>query len=227
MSTNKKNDSTMSLLMIVAGVGIVLFSIFYVFSNCNEKAKGYKSEIDVLDQTIADREEKVSKEGYYKEQITANNSAKAKVLKYFPADIKAEDDLLFCKEIEDTLAFYYTTKGSFNNPIIFYADNASSLVGYTRVCEYDFSASYGSLKDMVDYINYYKYRRAITDLKVASEGGILTGSMTVNEYYVVGGGNTYESPVINNVALENKNPFGVLDGLTKEEYEKDFMNGIQ
>lgn len=219
MAANKKNDNTTSILMIIVGIAFAFLSFMYVFKPCINKAKEYNKEVDVLDQTIASREDKVAKKAYYEEQTEINEKAREKVMKYFPADIKAEDDLLFCKEIEDSLAFYYTTKGTFNNPIIFYADNASSLIGYTRVCDYDFAASYDSLKEMVDFINYYKFRRAITDLKVAYESGVLTGTMTVNEYYVVGGGNEYKSPTINNVTIGNDNPFNTLDNVTRDDYD--------
>ena len=181
MATSKKKDSsTTSLLMIIIGALLIILSYVYVFSPAMDKKKTYNEEVKELNNTISERENKVSQQTKYEEDTKNYEAAREKVLEYFPADIKAEDDLLFCKEIEDTLAFYFTSVGRFGNPIIFYADNASSLVGYNRVCEYDFSTSYESLKDMIDYVNYYKYRRSISAINASYENGALSGGMVVS-----------------------------------------------
>ena len=148
MAGNSKNDSSVSLLMIVLGIAIALLSYLFVFNPCMEDKDKYNEEIDVLDGLIAERTEKKAKENFYNEQIKILEDTRAKVLKYFPADIKAEDDLLFCKELEDKTQFYFTLNGSFDNPIIFYADTGSSLVGYTRKCSYGFAVSYESLAEI-------------------------------------------------------------------------------
>lgn len=215
----KKDNSTTSILMIVIGILLAFASYMYVYTPCMEKKNTYNEEIDVLDSTIADREDKKSREGQLKKEIETYKATRDNVLKYFPADIKAEDDLLFCKEIEDYAAFYFTTKGSFERPIIFYADNASSLVGYTRVCQYDFATSYDSLIEMVDYVNYYKYRRAITEMSVAYDSGVLSGAMSVNEYYIVGGNNKYEAPNPGRFEPGNENPFATLENVTRDDYD--------
>ena len=230
-ANTKKDNGTISILMVVAGILLALLSYLYVFNPCMEKKKTYNDEVKELNSTISDRENKVSNKEAYQEDTKNFETSRKKVLDYFPADIEAEDDLLFCKEIEDKLAFYYTQSGTFNSPIIFYADNVSSLIGYTRVCDYDFAISYESLSEMVDYINYYKYRRAITDLNVSYDNGALSGAMRVNEYYVVGGGNKYESPThildLNRLEDEfrvetNENPFNTLVGLNREDYDVIF-----
>lgn len=218
----KKDNSTTTLLMVIIGVLVGLLSYLYVYSPCIEKKETYNSEIDVLDSLISDRQEKISREEQMENEISAFKETREQILQYFPADIEAEDDLLFCKEIENLTGFYFTTKGIFESPIIFYADNTSSLVGYTRVCGYEFASTYSAFKQMVDYINYYKYRRAITDLKVEYDSGILSGAMVVNEYYIVGGGNEYVSPYIPSVEPGNDNPFDTVLDFTKDNFGEFF-----
>lgn len=222
MAGNSKNDSSISLLMIVIGIAVALLSYLFVFNPCMEDRDKYNEEIDVLDGLIAERTEKKANESYYNEQIKILEDTRAKVLKYFPADIKAEDDLLFCKEIEDKLAFYFTTNSSFDSPIIFYADTGSSLVGYTRTCTYGFAVSYESLKELVDYINFYDYRRSIQEMDVSYDSGVLSGEMLLNEYYVVGGGNEYKAPSIDAPEPGNENPFQTLLDVSRDDYDVIF-----
>lgn len=222
MAGNSKNDSSVSLLMIVLGIAIALLSYLFVFNPCMEDKDKYNEEIDVLDGLIADRTEKKAKENFYNEQIKILEDTRAKVLKYFPADIKAEDDLLFCKELEDKTQFYFTLNGSFDNPIIFYADTGSSLVGYTRKCSYGFAVSYESLAEIIDYINFYDYRRSIQEMEISYDSGVLSGEMLLNEYYVVGGGNEYKAPSIDAPELGNDNPFQALLGVNRDDYDVIF-----
>lgn len=221
-ANTKKDNGTTALLMIVAGVLLALLTYLYVFNPCMEKKNSYNEEVKTLNNLIAERESKKSLEEKYKADTKNFEASREKVLQYFPVDIKAEDDLLFCKEVENSTDFYFTTKGVFSSPIIFYADNASSLVGYTRVCGYEFATSYASLKDMLDYINYYKYRRSISELSVSYENGGLSGEMIVNEYYVVGGDKEYKSPTVDGVTLGNDNPFDTIVELGKDDYDVIF-----
>ncbi len=223
MAASKGKDNYNGLLMVVIGIVIVLVVWYFVFNPLMDDRDAYNKEIEVFDQTISDRTAKVANQAKIEEETEGFKKTRDKVMKFFPADIKAEDDLLFCKEVENATKFFFTTTGVFGSPIIFFADSGSSLVGYNRVNVYEFAASYASFKEMVDFINYYPYRRSIKAMKLSYDSGILSGELALNEYYVVGGDNEYKKPAVTG-QLGNDNPFNTLTtDLNREDHNIEII----
>ena len=68
MATSKKKDSsTTSLLMIIIGALLIILSYVYVFSPAMDKKKTYNDEVKELNNTISERESKVSQQTKYEE----------------------------------------------------------------------------------------------------------------------------------------------------------------
>lgn len=223
MAKSQKNDQNMTLIVFVVAAAILFVSYKFVFSSYNEKKQTVNDEITALDAVIKDRDDKISREEETKKSIDTFKSTKEKVLASFPAGIEAEDDLLFCKELEDKLGMFLTTSATFSDPIIYFSDPGSSLVGFCKTNEYQFSCSYTSFKELLTAINTYGLRRSIKELSIQYDTGILTGNMTLNEYYVQGKGLEYKSPSVTGITPGNTNPFGTLEGL--DETMKEILFG--
>lgn len=224
MAKSQKNDQNMTLIVFVVAAAILFVSYRFVFTSYSEKKQTLNDEITTLEATIKDRNDKISREAETKKSIDTFKSTKEKVIASFPADIKPEDDLLFCKELEDKLGMYLTSSGTFSDPIIYFSDPGSSIVGFCKTNEYTYSCSYNSFKELLQAINTYPYRRSIKNISVQYDAGILSGIVTLNEYYVQGKDLEYKSPSVTGVTPGNTNPFGTLEGL--DETMKELLFGV-
>lgn len=81
-----------------------------------------------------------------------------------------------------------------------------------------FTGSYTSLKDMVEYLSDQSGRMTLDNVNASfdSTTGKLTGSITVNLFSMAGIGKTYTEPDAGSVAYGTNNIFGTIEGSGKK-----------
>lgn len=87
---------------------------------------------------------------------------------------------------------------------------AGSIAGYYAALTMNYEASYDDFKKMVAYIKSLEDRTTITAAASAydSETGLLSGTITVNMYYLTGTGKEYKAPQIDGIQKGVNNIFG-------------------
>lgn len=81
-----------------------------------------------------------------------------------------------------------------------------------------FTGTYASLKDMVDYLSDQSGRMTLDNVNASfdSTTGKLTGNITVNLFSMAGTGKTYTEPDAGSVAYGTNNIFGTIEGSKKK-----------
>jgi len=89
----------------------------------------------------------------------------------------------------------------------------TALKGYRTTISISFRVSYDGLKKCLDYINNYPERSNISDLTLSYdiETGLLSGSMNIYMYHMVGPSIQYQEPVIDAGVLGVDNVFGTIE----------------
>lgn len=84
------------------------------------------------------------------------------------------------------------------------------IAGYYAALTMNYEASYDDFKKMVAYIKTFEDRTTITAAASAydSETGLLSGTLTVNMYYLTGTGKEYEAPQVDESNKGVNNLFG-------------------
>lgn len=84
------------------------------------------------------------------------------------------------------------------------------IAGYYAALTMNYEASYDDFKKMVAYIKTFEDRTTITAAASAydSETGLLSGTITVNMYYLTGTGKEYEAPQVDGSNKGVNNLFG-------------------
>ena len=85
-----------------------------------------------------------------------------------------------------------------------------------------FTGTYASLKDMVDYLADQSGRMTLDNVNASfdSTTGNLTGSITVNMFSMAGTGKTYTEPDAGSVAYGTSNIFGTIESGKKSKKSK-------
>ena len=94
------------------------------------------------------------------------------------------------------------------------AENLTDLtVLFRRLDTLQFSGTYESLKDAVDYLASRSGRMTLdsVDASFDASTGNLTGTITVNMFSMTGTGSTYTEPDAGSVALGRKDLFGTIE----------------
>lgn len=93
------------------------------------------------------------------------------------------------------------------------ADLTDQTVLFRRLDTLQFSGTYDSLKDAVDYLASRSGRMTLdsVDASFDASTGNLIGTITVNMFSMTGTGSTYTEPDAGSVALGRKDLFGTID----------------
>ena len=85
-----------------------------------------------------------------------------------------------------------------------------------------FTGTYASLKDMVDYLADQTGRMTLDNVNASfdSSTGNLSGSITVNLFFMAGTGQTYTEPDAGSVAYGTDNIFGTIESGKKSKKNK-------
>lgn len=87
---------------------------------------------------------------------------------------------------------------------------SNPVSGYYATIGINYEASYTGLKDMIEYVNTYEDRMTISDTSASfdSETGGLSGTMTLNMYYLMNTGKEYIPPEFEGISKGVTNIFG-------------------
>ena len=102
------------------------------------------------------------------------------------------------------------------------ASQLTTPVLYRTQDSMQFTGTYASLKDMVDYLADQSGRMTLDNVNASfdSSTGNLTGSITVNLFSMAGTGKTYTEPDAGSVAYGTDNIFGTIESGKKSKKSK-------
>ena len=102
------------------------------------------------------------------------------------------------------------------------SDTLTSPVLYRIQDSMQFTGTYASLKDMVDYLADQAGRMTLDNVNASfdSSTGNLSGSITVNLFAMAGTGKTYTEPDAGSVAYGTSNIFGTIESGKKSKKSK-------
>lgn len=220
---NKKmsiNNRDKTLLFILLGA-VVLFLVWrFVVTPMTERNAQLTTEANTLRQEIAELERIQQNEEAYRTDMANMNAEIETVFKDIPAGIKAEDKVVFTKNIEskydldvygiglqeDLLVYTMDEKG--DNP----TDEGKVLLS-TNVT-IDCNTSYEALKAVLRGIKNEGKKLSIASATFSfdRETGGLTGTLVANMFYLNGQGLEYVPDPIESVQIGTSNLFGSSGG---------------
>ncbi len=217
------NRKDVQLLILVMGILVAVLSWQFVYNPNQEKAEQISAENETLRKTVAELEELDSKkEQYIADTETMKQDCNDIISRFEPG-----------VEIEDAMLYLYNMENVADNQVVvpsigFGQPSPIPYTGTTTVEEYEltddgmqlytaqdsisFTTTYSGLKSVVRYIYDIPGRKSISSVSLsAGTDGYLSGSMSLDFYYLTGTDKMYIPADIPGVRLGRDNIFGVLD----------------
>lgn len=214
---NKKiNDRELKLIFVLGGM--VLFFLIYQFGYLNaQKANDkLKSQVDEVHGQVKVMQTMKQNEETYKAYTDSMTQEMEDVMNAIPSEIRSEDKIMFARNLENNYGIHVTGVGLQTDEMVYEmnedgsnpADDGKLL--YRTVVTLDCESDYTQLKNCLRGLKSSNYKMSVdtASFSTSDETGKLTGSMTVNMYYLYGSDKPYEPLTIDGVSIGTDNIFG-------------------
>ena len=227
------NNQKNKILLLIACVGIfaALLTFLYVFQPCQEKADAIVAQNTQLQAEVTRLETIASNKEKYEEEIMKMRNNITYFVERYPADILPEDTIMFIDEMEDINGVAITavgfgsasevvypgqvtllpTEAVANSDVEQLKDVASmDLHMYKLPLSLNIETEYYDFKDVIDYVYEHRNRMDLSAISLSFDHntGGLSGSLTLDTYYLQGSNATYEESFIPSMQLGVDTVFG-------------------
>ena len=198
----KLGEKEKKIIYIVVSVAIVLCAFLLGYRNIDKKTKSLETEVKELDTKHKNYLTMKNNLPKYEKGIEEGDAEYLNILGDFNTGYTQEYALSFLKEVENASGAWISQAGfaqleevySFghvasSNP--FYpsmAGYSTDNKGYKTVISTAFEGTYDSFKNLVDYINNYKFKCTIDSITAQNnrDTGIISGTMVISLYSIQG-----------------------------------------
>lgn len=224
MTVSKRDQK---LLMFVAALLVFVGGYSGVYTRYNAKTEAVEAEAAALAPRLAELQQYAQNETTYRAAIEDDTAKMEQEIAQYPPDIRAEDQIMFAREMETTVGLSIDG-ASFAEPepimLIESArpaqeDPAKSekmkLVVYKSAASYVCEAGYEQMKRAVDYVYDASNKSALSSLSISydNETGKLTGTMAVDQYFITGWDNAYRETPVPRVPVGTANIFRTIPNI--------------
>lgn len=200
-----------TLLIILASAILVFCAFFFGYRNISKQNDDLDSQIKKLNSKYNSLQIMKLNAKEYQEDTIEYNKRSEDILNKFDTGFSQEYSIMFLKGIENktgawlnqaglaqTEAIYNFGQTTSSNP----ATPGSSVYttdyqGYKTTMNLAYEVSYKGLKDMINYINTYKYKCTIDSLSMSynADSDTVSGSLVLTQYAITGSDREFKNIV--------------------------------
>ena len=219
-------------ILCVVGAAIIIFCAYYFgcrilinkTQETTETISTLNKEHNALNLMLANAKK-------YSTDTESYNSKYDEILNKYDSGNTQEYSIMLLKEIEDRTGAWISQAGLAQTEEIYtfgevttsnpYAEEGSKVyhsdyVGNKTTLTLTYQATYDQFKDMINYINGYKYKFTIDSISMSytAETDCVSGSLVLTQYAITGGDRKFNNVNITNVLNGTDNIFhsGIFSG---------------
>lgn len=226
----KISESDKKLLVVFLAICILAASYFFVFDKGMTKAQEIETENEQKEQKVLQLQSKIARENEIRKETEELKEKQEQIKNKYPIDVTEEKVMSIIRDIEKKMDFKVSQitfiKGNSlteqqqtqatesaeasESSSTDAASKESMMTGKYMSATVSYKASYRGLKMINQYVNKNSDRITIPAVSAAfdSETGKLSGTLTMNFYYLPVDGKEYEEPEVSGVTDGVKNIFG-------------------
>ncbi|MEF2587898.1 MAG: hypothetical protein U0M55_08490 [Butyrivibrio sp.] len=219
-------------LLCVVGAAIIIFCAYYF--GCRiliNKTQEITETISALNKEHNALKLMLANAKKYTTDTESYNSKYDEILNKYDSGNTQEYSIMLLKEIEDRTGAWISQAGLAQTEEIYtfgevttsnpYAEEGSKVyhsdyVGNKTTLTLTYQATYDQFKDMINYINGYKYKFTIDSISMSytAETDSVSGSLVLTQYAITGGDRKFNNVNITNVLNGTDNIFhsGIFSG---------------
>lgn len=220
----KISDRDIKLIYVVLSLAIILCGYFFGFRKltaANEQLDDEISKLKTRHATLRTMEKNAKK---YSDDTVVYNDNYDKILSRFDTGYSQEYSILFIKELESKVDTWLSQAGLAQTENIYTFGQvkstnpgseagvtvySSDYKGYKTVLTLTYQTSYENFKDLIEYINNYKYKCTIDSMSMSynSESDVVSGALVVSQYAITGKDRKFSNVNINGILNGSDNIF--------------------
>lgn len=214
--TMKISDKEKKLLVILSGCVLVFLVYRLIFTPLQDSNDNLRTQKEQLQQQVNQMQGMVSNKSSYENQTKTMQDEMKTIFDSIPSNLTAEDEILYAYNLESKYnmsisslttpqaELAYTMNKDGKNSI----DNGKILykVPMAVAC----NVKYEGIKDYLRDLAKEKYSKSIDNVSLTfdKQTGYLSGTYTVNMYYLLGSDRKYVPQSVDGVTLGTDNIFG-------------------
>lgn len=218
----KISDRDKRLIYIVLSLAIVFCAWFFGYRKLTDLNTKLDADIKALNTEYNRLRIIKEKIPTYEADTKFNNEQYDAILAKFDTGFSQEYSIMFIKELEEkvdawvsqaglaqTQNIYNFGKITSSNPKSNGTAYVTDYQGYETTLTLSYQTSYEHFKDLIKYINSYKYKCSIGTISMSynSDTDTVSGGITVNQYAITGSDREFDNTVINDVLSGTDNIF--------------------
>ncbi|MCM1307658.1 MAG: hypothetical protein NC223_03580 [Butyrivibrio sp.] len=220
----KISDRDVKLLYVILAIAIIACAYFFGFRKltaANEALDKEISELKTRHTTLRTMEANAKK---YSDDTVVYNNNYDKIIDKFDTGYSQEYSILFVKELEDKVDTWLSQAGLAQTENVYNFGQVSSTnpsseagasvyssdyKGYKTVLTLTYQTSYDNFKNLIEYINNYKYKCTIDSMSMSynSETDVVSGVLVVSQYAITGKDRKFGNVNINGILNGTGNIF--------------------
>lgn len=218
----KISEHDKKLLLYVSGILLIVLAVSLVYLPQSSNNGELKFEISEREKELARLESLAAQNRDYEAEKQETEQRQQAILAKFPGGLEEEDVLLHAANVEQNSDMEINGV-TITPPELFWTEGNSRYYLYQILAEYNFTASYGDLKQVLSGFTEEKERKALQNIDVAydSATGELMGTLSLAMYYIDGADKEYVPQEIPGVSVGTDNIFGTLSEVRNEEEEEE------
>ncbi len=209
------------LILVLLGIAVFLAAYFGICKSFNDRKADAEAQITQLQAEVETLSAYSSSQAAYQDEINKIGDSIAKELLAYPSDVRSEDLIMYVTELESGLGISVHGISIASPEVVakFTVPNKSSgsyqlvpVVAIKMALTIDCSLNYTQLKNLINYVNLNSNKADISDVSVSydSQTGGLSGSVTIDKYFISSADYTYTPTTIPSVVKGTKDPFATL-----------------
>lgn len=218
----KVSKRDLYLLLALAGIIIAFCAWKFGFEKMSAKTEKLRDDTAVIQADIDKYSAVKNNIDIYQKGIEDATGKIVNVLRKFPVNVLPEDVIMFGRELEKNDDDTYVSGTTVGNAVNIYTAQSQPVDAGTTPITYQlfenqttltYTTSYTGFKELLDYINSHPNRMNmnIFALSYDTGTGLLSGSSTVNMYYVLGSDKAYTEQNLGGVKVGTDNIFSTRE----------------
>lgn len=221
MDKKKKiSDSELRLILLLLSVVLLAAAYFFVYDRNVKAAQELEAQNEIDRATVARLEGMVAVRAQVEAETEQLRQNIKDIIAKYPSDMTTEKAITILQNIENNTGMDVPNVSFLMNNLLMnftYPAEETNIppTGYYASLSMNYTASYGNFKQMLAYIASLKDRMIAPTVSVTYDQvtDMVSGSITMNLFYLKDTGKEYEAPVIYDIDKGVESIFGAGDGI--------------
>lgn len=197
------NEREKKIIIVILAIAIIFCAFWFGYRNITAANENLDSEIASLRNEYNNLKIMEAEAEEYKANTENYNTQSQEILDTFDTGYSQQHSIMFVKTLEDIVGAWVNQIGLSESNMIYTfgqvessnpfpgvatTEYTSDYVGFQTTLTLSYQCSYDQFKDLIKYLNSYKYKLTIDSMSMTynSASDVVSGSLVVSQYAVTG-----------------------------------------